>query len=358
MNVKSPRRVLIIRLSAIGDVVFASPLVAACKRTYPDAEIDWLAEGVTRPLLAGMPDINTVILWPRQEWVDLWRDKRLVALVQAVLLFRAQLRAKKYDLVVDAQGLLKSAFLAWLSGGDERVGFKSKEPNRPFLTRRVQKSITDRISSEYLGLAEDLGWDTRDFDLSLRLLSSDVERAGVVAGSESYLVVAPFTTRPQKHWTREHWQDLISALVAQGRKVACLGGPSDREEAQAMLGDLRVENWVGVYPLGVSAALIQGADAVIGVDTGLTHKGIAAGVPTVALFGSTCPYTQTGRDNVRVIYHALPCSPCKRRPTCGGHFDCMGGIRPVEVLDALRQVMPLQSSRVDSATNSEEALDE
>jgi heptosyltransferase-1 len=358
MNVKSPRRVLIIRLSAIGDVVFASPLVAACKRTYPDAEIDWLAEGVTRPLLAGMPDINTVILWPRQEWVDLWRDKRLVTLVQAVLLFRAQLRAKKYDLVVDAQGLLKSAFLAWLSGGDERVGFKSKEPNRLFLTRRLQKSITDRISSEYLGLAEDLGWDTRDFDLSLRLLSSDVERAGVVAGSESYLVVAPFTTRPQKHWTREHWQDLISALVAQGRKVACLGGPSDREEAQAMLGDLRVENWVGVYPLGVSAALIQEADAVIGVDTGLTHMGIAAGVPTVALFGSTCPYTQTGRDNVRVIYHALPCSPCKRRPTCGGHFDCMGGIRPVEVLDALRQVMPLQSSRVDSATNSEEALDE
>jgi heptosyltransferase-1 len=305
-----------------------------------------------------MPDINTVILWPRQEWVDLWRDKRLVALVQAVLLFRAQLRAKKYDLVVDAQGLLKSAFLAWLSGGDERVGFKSKEPNRLFLTRRLQKSITDRISSEYLGLAEDLGWDTRDFDLSLRLLSSDVERAGVVAGSESYLVVAPFTTRPQKHWTREHWQDLISALVAQGRKVACLGGPSDREEAQAMLGDLRVENWVGVYPLGVSAALIKGADAVIGVDTGLTHMSIAAGVPTVALFGSTCPYTRTGRDNVRVIYHALPCSPCKRRPTCGGHFDCMGGIRPVEVLDALRQVMPLQSSRVDSATNSEEALDE
>jgi heptosyltransferase-1 len=125
-----------------------------------------------------------------------------------------------------------------------------------------------------------------------------------------------------------------------------------------MLGDLRVENWVGVHPLGVSAALIQGADAVIGVDTGLTHMGIAAGVPTVALFGSTCPYTQTGRDNVRVIYHALPCSPCKRSPTCGGHFDCMGGIRPVEVLDALRHVMPLQSSRVDSATNSEEALDE
>jgi heptosyltransferase-1 len=207
-------------------------------------------------------------------------------------------------------------------------------------------------------LAEDLAWDTRDFDLSLCLLSSDVERAGVIMGTENYLVLAPFTTRPQKHWTHEHWQELIAALVAQGQKVACLGGPADREEARAMLGDLRVENWVGVHPLGVSAALIQGADAVIGVDTGLTHMGIAADVPTVALFGSTCPYTQTGRDNVRVIYHALPCSPCKRRPTCGGRFDCMVGIRPVEVLDALREVMPSQSSRMDSAANSEEALDD
>ena len=86
--------------------------------------------------------------------------------------------------------------------------------------------------------------------------------------------------------------------------------------------------------------------------------GIAAGVPTVALFRSTCPYTQTGRDNVRVIYHALACSPCKRRPTCGGRFDCMGGIRPVEVLDALREVMSSECNRMESAINSEEALDD
>ena len=67
MAVTSPKRVLIIRLSAIGDVVFASPLVEACKRRYPDAEIDWLAEGVVRPLIAGMSSVGRVILWPRQE---------------------------------------------------------------------------------------------------------------------------------------------------------------------------------------------------------------------------------------------------------------------------------------------------
>ncbi|MEC9214152.1 MAG: lipopolysaccharide heptosyltransferase, partial [Pseudomonadota bacterium] len=75
MIASEPKRVLIIRLSAIGDVVFASPLVAACKKRYPEAEIDWLAEGIVRPLLAELPGLNKVILWPRQEWQDLWREK-------------------------------------------------------------------------------------------------------------------------------------------------------------------------------------------------------------------------------------------------------------------------------------------
>ena len=74
------KRILIIRLSAIGDVVFASPLVAACRQAHPNAEIDWLAEGVVRPLLQDMPGLHEVVLWPRQEWEELWREKRLIPL--------------------------------------------------------------------------------------------------------------------------------------------------------------------------------------------------------------------------------------------------------------------------------------
>jgi heptosyltransferase-1 len=106
MIAPEPKRVLIIRLSAIGDVVFASPLVAACKKRYPEAEIEWLAEGVVRPLLNELPGLNKVILWPRQEWQDLWREKRLFALLSAVMAFRRKLRARNYDLVIDAQGLV------------------------------------------------------------------------------------------------------------------------------------------------------------------------------------------------------------------------------------------------------------
>ena len=106
MIAPEPKRILIIRLSAIGDVVFASPLVAACKKRYPETEIDWLAEGVVRPLLTELPGLNKVILWPRQEWQDLWREKRIFALLSAVAAFRRKLRERNYDLVIDAQGLL------------------------------------------------------------------------------------------------------------------------------------------------------------------------------------------------------------------------------------------------------------
>ena len=339
MTVSEPKRVLIIRLSAIGDVVFASPLVAACRKRYPNTEIDWLAEGVVRPLLTELPGLTQVVLWPRQEWQDLWREKRIFALLRAVMAFRQKLRERNYDLVIDAQGLVKSAFLSWLTGSPQRIGFKSKEPNGVFLTQRFDKSITPRISSEYLALADTLGWDTSNFEMVLGLSELDNRRSIDIAPQEAYVVIAPFTTRPQKHWTHAHWRALIEQLVDTGHRVACLGGPADREEATALLEGLTVMNWVGAYPLGVSAGLVKQSSGVIGVDTGLTHMGIAAGVPTLALFGSTCPYLETGRDNVRVVYHGLECAPCRRSPTCGGRFDCMVGITAEEALSAFNELV-------------------
>ena len=208
-----------------------------------------------------------------------------------------------------------------------------------FLTDRYEKSITSRISSEYLALAETLNWDTSSFEMVLGLSTSDDARATDVAPEAQYVVIAPFTTRPQKHWTHAHWRALIGRLADAGHQVACLGGPGDREEAATLLDGLSVMNWVGTYPLGVSAGLVRHAAAVIGVDTGLTHMGIASNIPTVALFGSTCPYLDTGRDNVRVIYHGLACAPCKRSPTCAGRFDCMVGITADEVMSAFNELV-------------------
>ena len=104
----APRRILIVRLSALGDIVMASGLIPALHTRYPEAELSWVCEAGCVPLLRHNPRIKQVIVWPRGEWEALLKAKRYMALWRAVRTFRARLRTEQFDLVLDAQGLLKS----------------------------------------------------------------------------------------------------------------------------------------------------------------------------------------------------------------------------------------------------------
>lgn len=118
-----------------------------------------------------------------------------------------------------------------------------------------------------------------------------------------------------------------------GLTPVLLGGSADREAARQIAdGVPSIVDLVGQTSLAEAAALIRHAGAVIGVDTGLTHMGIAFARPTIAIFGSTCPYSVTGRDNARVIWLGLACSPCRRKPTCGGAWTCLRDISAERVL--------------------------
>ena len=111
-----------------------------------------------------------------------------------------------------------------------------------------------------------------------------------------------------------------------------LGAPSDEVAAARMFGGQNVESKVGQCSLLESAALVNAASLVVGVDTGLTHMGWAFSVPTIALFGSTCPYRDVGVLPGEILYAEMACSPCRRRPTCGGSFDCMSALTPADVM--------------------------
>ena len=104
------------------------------------------------------------------------------------------------------------------------------------------------------------------------------------------------------------------------------------------MGGMPVQDLTGRTAIGEAAALIQEASLLVGVDTGLSHMGIAFGIPSVLLFGATRPYLDTGRANAEVIYHPLPCSPCRRRPTCHGDYTCMRSIEAAEVMAAIERV--------------------
>ncbi len=347
------KRVLVIRLSAIGDVVFASPLIEAIRRARPDAEVYWLAESAVAPLLKHHAGLKEVLIWPRYDWLELFRRGRLWRLSREVLSFRRELRAHQFDLVLDVQGLLKSAVLAWMTGARTRIGFRAKEPTGWLLTERVPKDLEPTISSEYRGLAQYIGLNTDEFSMTVRLSEAALGFAERVHDGRPYVVFCPFTTRPQKHWPQTHWRFLAEAAFEEGWRVVVLGAPADRPATERIFAGQAVEDKVGACALDESAALISQSSLVIGVDTGLTHMGWAFSVPVVALFGSTCPYRVVpGREGV-ILYAELHCSPCRRRPTCGGAFNCMSALTPDMVINAAQRYLSTESATAPVLASSE-----
>jgi heptosyltransferase-1 len=334
-----PTKVLIVRLSAIGDLVMASPLIGAFKKTWPQARLTWLVEESSKAVIEANPALEEIIVWPRGRWRSLFREKRFLVLGKEILSFVKMLRSNRFDLAVDAQGLLKSGIWVWLSGAPQRVGIGSREGSRFLMTRVVSREeASDGLSSQYLLLAEALGLETEPFPMKVSLSEEAVRYAQRFRDEigTSYIALSPFTTRPQKHWFEDRWIETARELTREtGMTVVILGGPGDAADAQRLAETVGEQAFslAGKTSIQEAAAIISSSSLLIGVDTGLTHMGIALNVPTVALFGATRPYLDTTGSSGKVLYHKLECSPCRRNPTCDDDFTCMKAITSREVVD-------------------------
>lgn len=346
-SVRKPRRILVIRLSAIGDVVMSSGMIPVLRRAYPDAYLAWMAEPTPAELLRANPRLNEVIVWPRGEWRGLWRERRWGVLQREVRRLARTLRERRFDLVLDTQGLLKSGVWAWLTRAPERIGLGSREGSQWLMTRTLTRDYDDRrIGSEYYALMRELGLQPGDFPLDLAVSADDESTVAQLLDARGvtrpYAVIAPFTTRPQKHWFEQRWTDLVPRLnQALGLDVVMLGGPGDREAAARIVQQTsgRLHDLTGCTSLRQSVAAIRGAALLVGVDTGLTHMGTATSRPTVALFGATRPYLDPAAPTTRIIYDDLPCAPCRHNPTCGGAYTCMRQIGVERVLGLARELL-------------------
>jgi len=340
---KEYKNILIIRPSAMGDIIMASPMLAVLRRAYPQARITWLVEPGLADLLRHNGHLDEVLFWPKGEWNRLIRERGFIELLRRIVAFRRELHSHHFDLGIDAVGLVKSRFLLWLSGARETIGFLSKEPGSFLLDHKVSKENDDpRMSPEYREMIVALGLDPGHFAPQIVVAPEDRKIAQQLLASfgitSDYFVFAPFTTRPQKHWFDERWALLAKELVEKfGKPVIILGGPGDAArgtEIARQSDHAQVHSLCGRTTLGQSAALIKGAALLIGVDTGLTHMGTAFSIPTLALFGATCPYQTTTSPRTRILYEAPACSPCRRKPTCHGQFDCMRALSVEKIVTA------------------------
>ena len=355
-QLQSPENILIIRLSAIGDVVMASGLLPSLRALYPNAKISWLTEPATASLLKGHPLLDQIIVWDKQAWKKRWKNGEKLGVLNDVLALRKQLKHAKFDLVLDAQGLLKSGIWAWMTGAKRRIGLGSKEGSQHLMTEVTPRDDSAIISSEYRGLVKYLGADddfvAQHYHMALDQFADEDPLAKFkaeklpsenTASLDEYIVLCPYTTRPQKHWFDHHWIKLAELLESK-YQLPCLvlGGPPDKAQADKLVAQMpNAFNLAGETSLMASNQVISKAKMLVGVDTGITHMGIMHNVPTVTIFGSTCPYSEA--PNTKVLYLNKSCSPCRRRPTCGGKFDCLLEITPEMVVQALEQLQqPMQ----------------
>lgn len=333
----TPRRILILRLSALGDLVFCTALLQGLRSAFPQAHITWMAGSTFSGLLEHDTRLDELLRLPADA----------LSGPAGWMRTRGQLAAlPAFDWVIDAQGLFKTRLLARFVSAGVRLGFRSREPGEFLLHHLVDKDGDPAaIGSEYRFLAQSLtGRDPGPPILfagltQRRAVHAQMQTLGLHAG---FVALCPYTTRPQKHWMETYWPDLAARLAASGiGPCAILGGPGDRRAARRLMTQMPpgTVDLVGRTALQDLPAWMEQAGLVIGVDTGLTHIGVAVQRPVLALFGSTCPYTRGANSPLRVLYDALPCAPCRRHPTCDGAYTCLRNLTPARVAQAAQHLL-------------------
>lgn len=333
----------------------ASGIISALRSIWPDSHIAWLAEKGPAELLKTNPQLDEVIELPRSKWKAMQREGKGITAKGEMWAFSKMLRQQSFDLAIDLQGLIKSGFWVWATRAPRRIGLGSREGSQWLMTETYARNEDDpRIGKEYRALSMRLGAPDESFIPTIIIPESVHAKALEILGKHKtpdrrVALLAPFTTRPQKHWFTDHWIALIHKLSSAGFHCMILGGPEDVSNGEEIAGlaSLDMGSLAGKTSLLESAALVKAADLFIGVDTGLTHIGMTSQTPTIALFGSTLPYWETGSPRAEILYTQEPCSPCHRRPSCSGHFTCMRHHSADKVFEAALRVTATSPNTAD-----------
>ncbi|MDY6822907.1 MAG: lipopolysaccharide heptosyltransferase I [Thermodesulfobacteriota bacterium] len=348
--------ILIVKLSAIGDVVHTLPALNRLRRHYPDARITWLVEEAAVPLLKGHSALDRLLVSRRKTWMRKLRyTSSAGGALREMRTFLAELRDTRYDMVLDFQGLLKSGLLIALCRGRRKIGFdrgmEHQEHSYLFLNQRVPA-----ISMEIHALVRSLQMlsaigipasEENDVEYGIPVTEEDEKRAMVLLkrakdGRSFVAALNPMAKWDTKLWTTEKFARLADRLIEyHDTAVVFTGGPEDAGaiEEIRLLMDHPALNIAGQTGLGELAALYGQVDMVVTTDTGPMHIAAAMKAPVVAIFGPTAPW-RTGPfgTNKRVVQTGLDCSPCFKR-NCTTR-QCMTAITVDQVLTAVHELRP------------------
>lgn len=306
----TPERILIIRPSALGDVCRTVPVLASLRRAYPDAQIDWLVQDSFADAIAHHPALTRTVPFPRKA---LGHSSRRGNPLPSITWMNKALRSHPYDLVIDAQGLLRSAIFARWTGAKARVGYANAQEGAPlFYSRRVTAPRDAHAVDRMLTLIKSIGIEPiRD----MRLYADPAELSWADAqpwASDRFAVLAPTSRWPAKQWPARRFAELAKRLLARGiPRVVIAGGPNERNQIAPLLDwaahERRAVDLVGHTSIARAMAIISRASLVVANDSAALHMAVGFDRPLVALFGPTKagkvgPY----RRDDDVIQHPRP----------------------------------------------------
>ncbi len=339
------KNILIVKLSAIGDVVQALPALEAVKKTFPESRVTWVVEEAAAGILEGHPQIDTLLVSGRRSWLRMLGHPRSFreGCVKIVAFIRT-LRATRYDIAIDLQGLLKSGLLIGLARADRKIGFAgSRELSSFFLNERLPAYNKNKHALErYLDVARYLG--AREVSSSCTLpiekeLSSIRQRlSDAVLTRKPLIVINPVARWETKLWPERNFAELADRLIVEKQAtIIFTGSRADSATVFRILNMMKqpAENWAGETTLKELAALSSLADLFVTTDTGPMHLAAAAHAKVLALFGPTAPWRTGPYGPGQIVVRAgIECSPCFKR-SCKDAIRCMSMI---SVDDVMRKV--------------------
>ncbi len=320
------KRILVIKLSSLGDIAHALPAVRALKERT-GAAVDWVVQPEYAPLLVLCPDVDRLIEFPRRNWRRGWGA------------FWRELRRERYDWVVDFQGLFKSALAARLARGARRTGPAWAREGSPWVydVRPARKPGPRRHAvEELMDIVEMVAPGGDPAPPAPRLNVAEClpdGRPGPQVG------LAPFSRWRTKDWPLEHFAELGRRLISEmGCRILIVGGAGDEAAGARLAAEIgdAARNLCGQTDLPGLCSRLKSLDLLVTVDSGPMHWADAMGVPLVAVFGATDP-DRTGPYRQRewvVVREGLPCRPCHSRTCARGDLACLQTLDVETVLRA------------------------
>jgi heptosyltransferase-1 len=374
-------RILLIKPSALGDVVHTLPVLVKLRARYPQAQIDWLITPENAEVVRYHPALSNVVLFARRDFSK--RGRRWRAFLSFFDLLK-QIRSAKYELIVDMHGQVRSAFFALISGARVRIGFDrpvkrgltvsaehdlknipshgwrgAREGSWVAYTHRIPIPTLDvHAIDRYLWIAPLLGLDDNPPDLTIHLspeatnkVNRLLEEQGV-ATSKPLVVLVPGTIWETKHWTIEGFAGVARQFLQDGFAVALAGTTRDqqrcRQIAAAAPGTCDLSGKTTPADL---AALIRRAEVAVTNDSGSMHVAASLGKPMVSVFGPTNPVHIGPYERPESVLRVdLPCSPCNYRRLSQCPFDhaCMKQVTSAMVVERVRKILSTAKAENES----------